>query len=150
MMYILYYIFIKALGIFHIKFRTPFQFLSPKGARPRTICRIENYNILISYSLCQRTSDRRALALTALTGNGVSSRALRLLIACLGMVEERAAEWSIIDAGRCLWLLREKQEGVPLVVGRGGGGGCGGHFCLLSCDVWMVDGLLVARGLRLV
>jgi hypothetical protein len=94
-------------------------------------------------NLCQLACDRRAPALTRFAGNGVSSRRLRLLIACLGMVEERATEWGVVDADGRLGLLRGQQEGVPLVVV--GGGGCGSHFGLLCGGVWVEDGFLVAR-----
>lgn len=141
---ILGYVSIRALGIINIQSRP----MPNPIARPHDPKQFVALIIKTSYTLCQPTQDRRAPALTALARNGISSRALRLLIACLGMVEQRAAEWDIVDAGKTLRLVREKEERVPLVVG--GVGGCGSHLCLLSGDVWVIDGFLVARGHTLV
>jgi hypothetical protein len=58
----------------------------------------------------RNTGDGRAPALTACACNGISPRRLRLLVACLGMVEERAAERGIVDGGGCLLFLGEEEE----------------------------------------
>jgi hypothetical protein len=56
------------------------------------------------------TRDGRAPALTASGGDRVPPRRLRLLVTCLGMVEERAAERDIVDRDGCLLFICGKEE----------------------------------------
>lgn len=56
------------------------------------------------------TRDGRAPALTAGAGDRVPPRRLRLLVTCLGMLEERAAERDIVDGDRCLSFIGGKEE----------------------------------------
>jgi hypothetical protein len=56
------------------------------------------------------TRDGRVSALTAGASDRVSPCRLRLLVTCLGMVEERAAERGVVDGDRCLLFIGRKEE----------------------------------------
>ena len=67
-----------------------------------------------SYANDLATDER--LRSPALACDRIPSRALRLLVTCPGVAEERAAERRVVDASGRLCFIGEEQEGVPLVI----------------------------------